>query len=204
MKKHIIVFLFCLLIPFSVYARPDSMVVNLRFDPNHGVGVRPNNVPPVKIFFENIADARTNPRSIGVNLERGNRIPVFSSSNDAVSRFVHSILIREFQRKKFSVENQAGTASKIITGTVLKFWTQETSVYSSQTQLQIDVKDTNGRLFYSNTYTGFGRNKGRSFIEYNYNECMSDSMTSLIGKLFSDQGFLSALSASSPPPAVKK
>jgi hypothetical protein len=204
MKKNIIVFLFCLLIPFSVDAGRDSLVVNLRFDPNHGVGVRPKIVPADKIFFENFKDVRSNPRSIGVNLEHRNRLPVFSSNNDAVSRFVHAALIREFRRKNFSVEEQAGTASKIITGTILKFWTQETSIYSSQTQVQIEVKDKSGRLFYSNTYTGFGRNKGRSFTEYNYNECMSDSINSLVGKIFSDQGFLSALSATSPQPAAKK
>jgi hypothetical protein len=204
MKKNIIIFLFCLLIPFSVDARRDSLVVNLRFDPNHGVGVSLKTVPAVKIFFEDFKDARSNPRSIGVNLERRNRLPVFSTDNDAVSRFVHTALTREFRRKKFLVEDQAGTASKTITGTILKFWTQETSIYSSQTQLQIEVKDKSGRLFYSNTHTGYGRNKGRSYIDYNYCECMSDSMNSLIGKLFSDQGFLNALSATSPPPAVKK
>ncbi len=205
MRKNIIVFLFCLLIPFSVDARPDSLVVNLRFNPNHGVWVRPNNVPAVKIFFEHIKDTRSNPRSIGVNLERRNdRIPIFSSYNDEVSRFVHSTLIREFRRKKFSVEDQAGTASKIITGTILKFWTQETSIYSSQTQLQIEVKDKNGILYLSRTYTGFGKNKGRSLLDYNYYECMSDSVASLINKLFSDHDFLSALSASSPPPGIKK
>jgi hypothetical protein len=204
MKKNIIVFLFCLLIPFSVYAGRDSLVVNLRFDPNHGVGVRPKIVPADKIFFENFKDVRSNPRSIGVNLEHRNRLPVFSSSDGAVNRFVHAALIREFRRKNFSLEEQAGTASKVITGTILKFWTQETSIYSSQTQVQIEVKDKSGRLFYTNTYTGFGRNRGRSFTEYNYNECISDSINSLVGKIFSDQGFLSALSATSPQPAAKK
>jgi len=204
MKKNIIVFLFCLLIPFSVDARPDSVVVNLRFNPNHGVWVRPKNVPAVKIFFEGIKDTRSNPRSIGVNLERRNdRIPIYSAYNDEVSRFVHSTLIREFRRKNFSVEDQAGTASKIITTTILKFWTEETSIYSSQAQLQIEMKDKNGRLYYSHTYAGFGRNKGRSLHDINYYQCISDSVASLINKLFSDQQFLSALSASSPPPAVK-
>ena len=204
MKKNIIVFLFCLLIPFSVDARPDSVVVNLRFNPNHGVWVRPKNVPAVKIFFEGIKDTRSNLRSIGVNLERRNdRIPIYSAYNDEVSRFVHSTLIREFRRKNFSVEDQAGTASKIINTTILKFWTEETSIYSSQTQLQIEMKDKNGRLYYSHTYAGFGSNKGRSLHDINYYQCISDSVASLINKLFSDQQFLSALSASSPPPAVK-
>lgn len=205
MKKYIIAFLFCLLILLSVDARSDSLVVDLRFKPNHHVWVRPKNVPAVNIFFEHVKDARSNPRSIGVSFERRHgRIPVVSSDNGAVSRFVYSALVREFRRKNFSVDDQAGTASKIITATILKFWTEETSIYSSQTQLQIDVKDKNGRLYHSRTYTGYGRNKGRSLHDINYYECMSDSLTSLINKLFSDQEFLGALSGSSPPPAVKK
>ena len=204
MKKNIIVFLFCLLIPFSVDARSDSLVMDLIFKPNHNVSVRPKNVPPVKIFFEHVKDARSNPRSIGVNLEhRDERVPVLSSNNGAASRFVHSALTREFRNKKFLVEDQTGTASKIITATILKFWTEETSNYSSQTQLRIEVKDKNGLLYHNRTYTGFGRNKGRSLYDVNYYECISDSMASLINKLFSDQEFLSALSGSSPPAVVK-
>ena len=96
-------FFFCLLIPFSVDARPDNVVVNLRYNPNHGVWVRPKNVPPVKIFFESIKDARSNPRSIGVNLERRNdEFPFIPALMMKLVRFVHSTLVREFRRKIFS------------------------------------------------------------------------------------------------------
>jgi hypothetical protein len=205
LKKNIIIFLFCLLVPFSIDARQDSLVMNLKFKPNHKVRVHPNNVPADKIFFEHIKDARSNPRSIGENLEhRNERVPIYSSDNDAVSHFVQSALIKEFRSKNFSVEDQSGTASKIITGTILKFWTVETSNYSSQTQLRIEVKDKNGRLYHSGTYSGTGRNRGRSLQDNNYYECMSDSMTSLIDKLFSDNEFLRALSGSSPPSLVTR
>jgi hypothetical protein len=205
LKKNLIVFLFCLLIPFSVDARQDSLVMNLKFKPNQKVKVHPHDVPAVKIFFERIKDARSNLRSIGENLEhRKERIPVFSSDNDEVSHFVHSALIKEFRSKNFSVEDQAGTASKIITGTILKFWTVETSNYSSQTQLRIEVKDKAGRVYHSRTYTGTGKNRGRSLQDNNYYECMSDSMISIIDKLFSDHEFLSALSDSSPPSAATR
>lgn len=205
MKKNIIIFLFCLLIPFSVNARENNLVMNLKYKPNHNVGVRPHNVPADKIFFEHIKDARSNPRSIGENLEhRNERVPVFSSDSDSVSRFVHSALVKEFRSKNFAVEDQAGAASKIITGTVLKFWTIETSTYSSQTQIRIEVKDKNGRVYHNRTYTGTGKNRGRSLSDNNYYESMSDSMTSLIDKLFSDHEFLNALSGSSPSPGVSR
>jgi hypothetical protein len=204
MKKSVIVFLFCLLIPFSVDARSDSLVMKLQFKPRHIVNVRPKNIPAARIFFEPVNDARSNPRRVGVNVEhRNERIPVFSSDSGAASRFVHSALIKEFRNKRFLVENQSDAAPRIITATILKFWTEETSNYSSQTQLRIEVKDKSGLLYHSGTYTGFGRNKGRSLYDVNYSECMSDAMTSLIDKLFSDQGFLSALSGSSRPSPVK-
>ena len=204
MKKTIIAFLFCLLIPFSIDAKSDRLVINLKFKPNNKVKVHPRNVPAVKIFFEHIKDARSNPRTIGENLEdKHERILILCPDDDEASDFVRSALIKEFRGKDFSVEDQAGTASKIITGTLVKFWTVETSHYDSQTQLRIEVKDKNGRLYHNRTYTGTGRNRGRSLQDNNYYECMSDSMTSIIDKLFSDREFLSALSDISPSSGVK-
>ena len=63
------------------------------------------------------------------------------------------------------------------------------------------MKDRNGRVQYSRTYAGVGKNRGRSLSDTNYDESISNSMTSLIDKLFSDQEFLEALSERSPPPA---
>jgi hypothetical protein len=106
------------------------------------------------------------------------------------------------RNKKFSVEDNAGAASKIVAGTLIKFWTVETSNYDSQTQIKIEVKDRNGRVQYNRTYPGVGKNRGRSLSDTNYNESISNSMTSLIDKIFSDQEFLSSLSETAAPPAA--
>ena len=204
MKKTIFVFLFCLLIPNIIYAKSDSLTVDLEFKPRENVKVHPKNVPTGKIFFEPIQDARSNPRIIGENQEdKDQKVTIRASNNNEPANFVRSVLIREFRSKKFSIEDNAGTASKIITGTLVKFWTVETSQYDSQTQVKIDVKDRTGRVHYSHTYAGVGKNRGRSLSDTNYDECISNSMTSLIDKVFSDQEFLNALSDKSPLPSVE-
>ena len=192
----------CLLIPFTVIAKSDSLTIDLEFKPRENVKVHPKNVPAGKIFFEPIHDARSNSRTIGENLEDKDQKVTIKTSNEP-SGFVRSVLIREFRNKKFSVEDNAGSASKIITGTLIKFWTVETSSYDSQTQLKIEVKDRTGRVHYSNTYAGVGKNRGRSLSDTNYDESISNSMTSLIDKVFSDQEFLSALSERSVAPAAE-
>lgn len=196
----IIVLLCCLLIPLTLSAKSDSLTFDLEFKPRESVKVHPRNVPAARIFFESIQDARSNPRMIGENLEdKERRVPV-RASNDPAS-FVRLVLNREFRNKRFSVEESAGEAAKIITGTLTKFWTIETSTYDSQTHLKLEVKDKSGRFYYSHAYAGVGKNRGRSLSDTNYNECISDSLTSLVDKLFSDQEFLNALSEKSPPPA---
>ena len=204
MKKNLFVYLVCLLIPFTVNAKLDSLTVDLEFKPRENVKVLPKNVPSAKIFFEPIQDARSNPRTIGENLEdKDQKVTIRASNNNEPAGFVRSVLIREFRSKKFSVEDNAGTASKIITGTLIKFWTVETSQYDSQTQLKIEVIDRAGRVQYNHTYTGVGKNKGRSLNDTNYDESISNSMTSLIDKIFSDQDFLDTLFDKSPPPAAE-
>jgi uncharacterized lipoprotein YajG len=200
LKNSFFVFLCFLLIPFTLNAKSDSLTFDLEFKPRESVKVHPKNVPAIRIFFESIQDARSNPRTIGENLEDKDQKVTIRASNEPAS-FVRSVLNREFRSKKFSVEDNAGSAAKIITGTLIKFWTVETSNYDSQTHLKIEVKDRTGRVHYSHTYAGVGKNRGRSLSDTNYNECISNSMTSLIDKLFSDQEFLNALSEKSPPPA---
>ena len=202
MKNTLFLFLCCLLVPFTLYAKSDSLTFDLEFKPRESVKVHPKSVPASRIFFESFQDARSNPRTIGENLEDKNQRVTIRASNEPAS-FVRSVLNREFRSKKFSVEDNAGSAAKIITGTLIKFWTVETSNYDSQTHLKIEVKDRNGHVHYSHTYAGVGKNRGRSLSDTNYNESISDSMTSLIDRLFSDQEFLSALSEKSPPPAAE-
>lgn len=190
-----------MLIPFAVYAKSESLKVDLEFKPRETVKVHPKNVPPSKIFFEPVQDARPNPRNIGENMEdKGQKVSILASNEP--SGFVRSVLIREFRNKKFSVEDNAGAASRIVAGTLVKFWTVETSNYDSQTQIKIEVKDRNGRVHYSRIYPGVGKNRGRSLSDINYNESISNSMTSLIDKIFSDQEFLNSLAETSALPAA--
>ncbi len=200
MKKALFVFLAWMLVPFTIYAGSDSLRFDLEFKPRENVKVHPKNVPPNKIFFESFQDARSNPKNIGENLEhKDKKVSIFSSNEP--SQFARSVLVREFRNKKFPVEDSNGGANKIVAGTLVKFWTVETSTYDSQTQIKIEVKDRGGRVQFSHLYSGVGKNRGRSLSEVNYNESISDSMTSLVDKIFSDPEFLNSLSESSAGPA---
>jgi hypothetical protein len=204
LKKIILLALCCILFPFTGYAKKDNLTIGLEYKPRDNVKVHPKNVPPGKIFFEPIQDARANSKIIGENLEDKKDKVIIRSSIEP-SNFVRSVLVKEFRNKKFSVEDNAAAASKLISGTLVKFWTVETSSYDSQTQIRFDVKDRTGNVLFSRAYTGVGKNRGRSLNDTNYEESIGNSMTALIDKVFSDSEFLTALSerSSPPPPDVK-
>jgi uncharacterized lipoprotein YajG len=199
LKKIIIVLFGVLLIPFTGYANKDTLTIGLEYKPREEVKVNPKKVPANKIYFESIEDARSNSKIVGENQEHKDKVTIKSSIEP--SSFVRSVLIKEFRKKKFPVEDSSGEAAKIISGTLLKFWTVETSVYDSQTQIRLEVKDRGGRVHFSRTYSGTGKNRGRSLNDTNYEESIGNSMISLIDKILGDSEFLSALSERSSPPA---
>jgi uncharacterized lipoprotein YajG len=180
-----------LLIPFLLEAKEKA--IQLRYKPNNEARVNPR-VPAVKIFLEDIRDARSNPRAIGENLEEeGNRVLITTADPQGAKNFVKSALVAEFSDKGFHLVDSSGQAGKIIAGTLVRFWTVETSRYNSQTHLKIEVKDKSGNTYLSKTYTGTGKNFGRSLSEQNYYESFSDSLANLVEGLFSDGEFLKAL-----------
>ena len=197
MKKFTLAIFFCLLIPFSLEAK--EKVIQLQYKPNQKVKVQPRNVPPVKIYLEEIRDARPQPREIGENQEKDQKILIVTSDSGGARQFVRSALNKEFRDKGFSVEDSSGQAQKIIGGTLMKFWTIETSRYNSQAQLRIEVKDKTGVVYFNRTYSGTGKNFGRSLSEQNYYESLSDALANMVDGLFSDSEFLKAL-AEKPGP----
>ena len=96
--------------------------------------------------------------------------------------------------------DQAGQADKIVGGSLVKFWTVETSRYNTETQVKMEVRDPSGRVTFSRLVTGTGKNFGRSLSETNYNESFSDSLVMIIETLFLDQDFIKAL-GEKPAPA---
>ena len=203
MKRNVGVLLAALVcIFFLTAAKQAEQTIKLLYKPNQKVKVTPGPLPPVKIYIEAFKDERSNPNEIGENLEdKGKRILIVTANPDAPAQFVHSAFAREFKDKGFSTEDQLTHALKIIGGTLQKFWTVETNRYNSQAQLKIEVKDRQGQVYYQNTFSGAGKNFGRSLSETNYYESFSDSVAAVIESLFSDSQFMNALAAKPPLPA---
>jgi hypothetical protein len=192
LKKFTLAVFFCLLIPFSLEAK--EKVIQLQYKPNEKVKVQPRNVPSVKIYIEEVRDARPHPREIGENQEeKDQKVLIATSDGGGARQFVRSALNKEFRDKGFSVEDGSGQAQKIIGGTLMKFWTIETNRYNSQAQLRIEVKDKTGAVYFNKTYSGTGKNFGRSLNEQNYYESSSDALANIVDGLFSDSEFLKAL-----------
>jgi hypothetical protein len=185
---------------FSSTAFGAEQNIHLEYKPNAKVKRSPATVPGSKIFFGEFRDQRANPRQIGENLEdKEKRVLVVVSGPHEAGALVRTALSREFGHKGFAVVSGPGQAEKIIEGSLAKFWTVETNRYNSQTLLRLDVRDKNGGVYFSRSYSGSGKNFGRSLSETNYNESISDSLVMIVESLFSDQEFLRALGEKSPP-----
>ncbi len=98
--------------------------------------------------------------------------------------------------------DQAERADKLLSGSILKFWTVETTRYHTQTELRVEVRDAGGKVTFSKVIAGVGKNFGRSLSEVNYNESFSDSLVMIVDFLLGDPEFLQGLAEKPlPPPA---
>ncbi len=193
-------------------AKTAQQTISLEYKPNAKLEASPASVTPLRIFFGTFKDERSDPRQIGENLEdKAERVVITTDDPAAPSEFIGASLASVFRKKGFKVVDQAGRADKIVDGSLLKFWTVETSRYVTKTQIKMEVRDPSGRVTFSRLVTGTGKNFGRSLSETNYNESFSDSLVMIIETLFGDQDFIKALSEKPvqaqppvPAPAVAK
>jgi flagellar biosynthesis GTPase FlhF len=203
LKKCILLLFCCLLIPWSAEAKDQT--INLKYIPREKVKVKPRNVSAERIYFEEVDDARSRPQEIGENKEnKGKPITILTSQEDGAGQFTLSVLKNEFQEKGFKVESRPGEASKIVSTTLLKFWTLEDSNYNTEIKLRVEVREKKGEPFFKKTYSSAGTNRGRSLSEGNYNECISDALARLTDDLFSDSEFLRVLAERPKPPRVEE
>jgi uncharacterized lipoprotein YajG len=202
LKKYILIlFLCCLLLPWAAQAKDQT--INLKFMPREKVKIIPKNISIEKIYFQEIKDNRSRPQAIGENTEDKKKpVTILTSKADDTGQFVLSVLKKEFQTKGFKVENNLEAATKIITVTLVKFWTQETNRYNTEIQLQVEVQDKKNLPFFKKTYSSTGTNSGRSLSETNYNESFSDALSRMTDNLFSDLAFLQGL-AEKPKPSIQ-
>jgi hypothetical protein len=183
-----------LFIGLATGAKISQQTISLEYKPNAKMKASPASVPPVRIFFGEFKDERPDPSQVGENLEdKAKRVIIATDDPKAPSRFIGTALTSEFRKKGFRLADQAGQTDKIVTGSLIKFWTVETSRYNTETQLKIEVRDPAGGVTFSRVVSGTGKNFGRSLSETNYNESFSDSLVVIIETLFQDQEFIRAL-----------
>lgn len=202
MKKYIFLILCCLLIPLSLEAK--DLTINLKFTPRDKVKVKPRVVSSERIYFEEVDETRSRPTEIGENREeKGKPVKILTSRDNGAAQFTLSVLKNEFQEKGFKIESSPNEATKIVSPTLLKFWTLEESTYNTEIQLRIEIRERRGETFFKKTYTSTGTNRGRSLSEVNYNECISDALARIADELFSDTEFLRVLAERPRPPKVE-
>jgi hypothetical protein len=181
-------------------AKAAQQTISLEYKPNAKVKTSPASVPPVRIFFGEFKDERPDSRQVGENMEdKAKRVVIATDDPKASGHLVEAALTNEFRKKGFKLVDQAGQADKIVGGSLIKFWTVETSRYNTETQVKMEVRDPSGRVTFSRLVTGTGKNFGRSLSETNYNESFSDSLVMIIETLFLDQDFIKALGEKSAP-----
>ena len=175
-------------------AKTAQQAISLEFKPNAKLKASPASVPTVRIFFGEFKDERADPRQVGENMEdKAKRVVIATEVRRASGHFVRTALTDEFRKKGFRLVDQPGQADKIIAGTVLKFWTVETSRYNTETQVKVEVRDPSGGVTLDRLLTGTGKNLGRSLSETNYNESFSDSLVSIVEALYPGPGFMRPL-----------
>jgi hypothetical protein len=118
----------------------------------------------------------------------------------AAGQLVRTALQTELRKKGFQTVDQADRADKLLSGSILKFWTVETNRYHTQTELRVEVRDAGGKIYFSKVIAGVGKNFGRSLSEVNYNESFSDSLVMIVDFLLGDPEFLQGLGEKPPPP----
>jgi hypothetical protein len=178
------------------------------FKPTISLKQTPAFVPPNTIFFDEFQDERPNPEQVGENIEnKSQRILVSTGDPQAVRRWVSRVLAAEFKKKGFQVLDRPAQADKILTGSIVQFWTVETTRYATETRLRFVVKDRLGKVYFDRELAGKAKNIGRRLSAAHYNEGFSNSLVMILDGLLIDRAFLQALaekSAAPPPTPVEK
>jgi hypothetical protein len=181
-------------------AKSAEQPISLEYKPNARLKSSPASVPPARIFFGEFNDERPDPRQIGENLEdKAKRVIIATDDPKASAQFIKAALTNEFRKKGFRLVDQAGQADKIVCGSLLKFWTVETSRYNTETQVKMEVRDPVRGVTFSRLVSGSGKNFGRSLSAINYSESFSDALVMIMETLFQDQDFFRALGEKTVP-----
>lgn len=192
-KTFIILFVL-ILIPIIIYsAEVDKKEIKLEYKPTSVVKNGPTNIGNLKIFIDAFKSDDSG-NEIGKNSEDEKKsISIVSKEANGPVYLVNKAFNKEFKGIGFTVVSEKAQADRILGGTIIKFWCEETSLYQAVVRLKVEVKDKNGKVIFSKIYAETAKRFGRSLSEENYNESFSEATRHMIETMFADNEFIKTL-----------
>lgn len=164
--------------------------VPLKWRPTSELASGTTDMDATPIRFETFQDVRNDKEKVGENLEDDPPKPV--TTTDDVGSFVSIHMGQLFVRA--GLKTVDSDAAVIIKGEVRQFFARETSVYSSQVEVQLTLVDRDGNTLWKGLASGEATRFGRSYSIENYHEVLSDAVVNTVSSLLRSTQFRNALS----------
>ena len=177
----------------QAYDKKGKKEIKLEYKPTSVIKNGPTNIGNLKIFIDDFKSDDSG-NEIGKNSEDEKKsISIVSKEANGPVYLVNKAFNKEFKGIGFTVVSEKAQADRILGGTIIKFWCEETSLYQAVVRIKVEVKDKNGKVIFSKIYAETAKRFGRSLSEENYNESFSEAARHMIEIMFADNEFIKSL-----------
>ena len=192
--KTLITFFILLFIPVIIYsAEAAKKEIKLEYKPTSVIKKGPTNIGNLKIFIDDFKSDDSG-NEVGKNSEKKEKeVSIISKESNGPSYLVNKAFNKELKGIVFTVVSEKAQADRILGGTIIKFWCEETSLYQAVVRIKVEVKDKNGKVIFGKIYAETVKRFGRSLSEENYNETFSEAARHMIEAMFADNEFIKSL-----------
>jgi hypothetical protein len=182
----------------SSIQRPTTLSVplELRYKPDTSPIGLP--LPSSRVYIMAINDQRDETDKIGENRQQEPYVPILPAG-PAAANFLHAALREQLSRGGSTIVENPDEADRIISVTLKTLWAQESPDYHATISTQIEIRDPNGKLLWSNAADGDGTITGGSLNVQHYQEVITAAIFDLLHNLDLDWNFRQALNTSSVP-----
>ncbi len=192
--KIFIILFILVFIPVIIYsAEADKKEIKLEYKPTAVIKKGPTAIGNLKIFIDDFKSDDSG-NEVGKNSEKKEKeVLIISKESNGPSYLVNKAFNKEFKGIGFTIVSEKAQADRILGGTIIKFWCEETSLYQAVVRIKLEVKDKNGKVIFSKIYAETAKRFGRSLSEENYNESFSEATRHMIETMFTDNEFIKSL-----------
>ncbi len=192
--KIFIILFILVFIPVIIYsAEADKKEIKLEYKPTSVIKKGPTDIGKLKIFINDFKSDDSG-NEVGKNSEKKEKeISIISKESNGPSYLVNRAFNKELKGIGFAVVGEKAQADRILGGSIIKFWCEETSLYQAVVRIKLEVKDKNGKVIFSKIYAETAKRFGRSLSEENYNESFSEAIRHMIETMFTDNEFIKSL-----------